>query len=174
MIKGYGAKSRKFASIQRIMANRCGPPSGAQRRWVSHMDKDRNCLFSFVKSELSTTFITGSFLWVQFSSVQLLSRVWLFVTPRTVGMPGFPSLSVTNFWSLLKVMSIESVMPSNHFILCHPLEGFPKEASYRSFLKALNGPGAVLVWSFMVESIHIYCCFFFKEGNESLGMKPWY
>ena len=53
------------------------------------------------------------------SSVQSLSRVWLFATPWTVACQA--SLSVTNSWSLPKLMSIESVMPSNHLILCHPL-----------------------------------------------------
>ena len=53
------------------------------------------------------------------SSVQLLSHVWLFVTPWTAARQA--SLSITNSQSLLKLMSIESVMPSNHFILCHPL-----------------------------------------------------
>ena len=56
---------------------------------------------------------------VQFSSVQLLSGVLLFATPWTAAHQA--SLSVTNSWSLLKLMSIESVMPSNHLILCHPL-----------------------------------------------------
>ena len=50
------------------------------------------------------------------SSGQLLSHVRLFVTPWTAGCQA--SLSITNFWSLLKLMSIESVMPSNHLILC--------------------------------------------------------
>ena len=54
-----------------------------------------------------------------FSSVKLLSPVWLFVTPWTAAHQA--SLSITNSWSLLKLMSIESVMPSNHLILCHPL-----------------------------------------------------
>ena len=54
-----------------------------------------------------------------FSSVQSFSRVQLFVTPWTVAHQA--SLSITNSWSLLKLMSIESVMPSNHLILCCPL-----------------------------------------------------
>ena len=54
-----------------------------------------------------------------FSSVQLLSHVWLFVTPWTAA--GQASLSFANSQSLLRLMCIESVMPSNHFILCHPL-----------------------------------------------------
>ena len=55
----------------------------------------------------------------QFNSVQLLSRVQLFVTPWAIARQA--SLSITNFWSVLKLMSIESVMPSNHLILCRPL-----------------------------------------------------
>ena len=53
------------------------------------------------------------------SSVQLLSCVQLFVTPWIAACQA--SLSITNSWSLLKFMSIESVMPSNHLILCRPL-----------------------------------------------------
>ena len=56
---------------------------------------------------------------VQFSSVQLLSCVWLFVTPWTAGRQA--SLSITNSRSTPKSMSIESVIPSNHLILCCPL-----------------------------------------------------
>ena len=56
---------------------------------------------------------------VQFSSVQSLSRVRLFATPWIAARQA--SLSITNSQSLCKLMSIESVMPSNHLILCHPL-----------------------------------------------------
>ena len=56
---------------------------------------------------------------VQFSSVQSLSRVRLFVTPWTAAHQA--SLSITIRQSLLKLISMESVMPSNHLILCHPL-----------------------------------------------------
>ena len=52
-------------------------------------------------------------------SVQPLSHVWLFVTPWIAARQA--SLSITNSWSPLKPMSIESVMPSNHLILCCPL-----------------------------------------------------
>ena len=52
-------------------------------------------------------------------SVQSLSRVQLFATPWTEAHQ--PSLSVTNSWNLLRHLSIESVMPSNHLILCRPL-----------------------------------------------------
>ena len=56
---------------------------------------------------------------VSYSSVKLLSRVQLFVTPWTAAQ--LSSVSITNSWSLLKLMSVKSVMPSNHLILCHPL-----------------------------------------------------
>ena len=57
--------------------------------------------------------------WFHFSSVQLVSRVRLFATPWTAARQA--SLSITNSWSLPRLMSIESVMPSNYLILCHPL-----------------------------------------------------
>ena len=56
---------------------------------------------------------------VQFSSVQLLSRVRLFVNPWIAARQA--SLSITNSRSSLRLMSIESVMPSSHLILCRPL-----------------------------------------------------
>ena len=56
---------------------------------------------------------------LQFSSVQSLSRVRLFATPWIAARQA--SLSITNSRSLLKLMSIESVTPSSHLILCHPL-----------------------------------------------------
>ena len=56
---------------------------------------------------------------VQFSSVQSLSHIQLFATPWTAAHQA--SLSITNSRSLLKLMSIELVMPSNYLILCHPL-----------------------------------------------------
>ena len=56
---------------------------------------------------------------IPFGSVQSLSHVRLFVTPWTAAHQA--SLSITNSWSLLKHMSMELVMPSNNFILCHPL-----------------------------------------------------
>ena len=68
----------------------------------------------------------------QFSSVQLLSRVRLFATPWTAACQA--SLSITNSQSLLKLMSIELVMPSNYLILYHPfsscLQSFPASGSF--------------------------------------------
>ena len=72
----------------------------------------------------------GPELWPQcsralkaFSSVQSLSRIRLFAIPWTAAHQA--SLSITNSQSLLKLMSIESVMPSNHLIVCHPLLHLP-------------------------------------------------
>ena len=59
------------------------------------------------------------FFFFQFNSVLLLSHVWLFATPWTAARQD--SLSITNSRKLLKLMSFELVMPSNHLILCHPL-----------------------------------------------------
>ena len=56
---------------------------------------------------------------LQLSLVQLFSHVWLFVNPWITARQA--SLSITNSWSLLKLMSIELVIPSNHLILCRPL-----------------------------------------------------
>ena len=68
----------------------------------------------------------------QFSSVQSLSRVWLFAAPWTAARQA--SLSITNSQSLPKLMSIESMMPFNHLILCHPfsshLQSFPESGSF--------------------------------------------
>ena len=62
--------------------------------------------------------ISYSIYQYQFSSVQSLSHVQLFVTPWTAAHQAF--LSITSSWSLLKLMSIELVMPFNHLILCRP------------------------------------------------------
>ena len=70
---------------------------------------------------------------VQFSSVQLLSRIQLFATPWTAACQAF--LSITNSHSLPKLTSIESMMPSKHLILCCPLlllpSSFPTSGSFQ-------------------------------------------
>ena len=68
---------------------------------------------------------------VQFSSVQSLSRVRLFATPWIAACQA--SLSITNSWSLLRLMSIESVTTSSHLILCRPLLLPPIPPSIRVF-----------------------------------------
>ena len=98
---------------------------------------------------------------IQFSSVQFLSCVRLFVTPWIAARHA--SLSITNSWSLLKLMSIESVMPSNHLILyCHLLllpSIFPS-------IRVFSNESALRIrwpnyWSFS---------FNISPSNEHLGM----
>ena len=84
----------------------------------------------------------------QFSSVQSLSHVQLFATPWTVACQA--SLSITNSWSFLKLMSIESVMPSNYLILCRPLlllpSSFPASGSFQ--MSQHSKSGGQKYWSF--------------------------
>ena len=96
-----------------------------------------------------------------FSSVQSLSRVWLFATPWTAACQA--SLSITNFQSSPKPMFIELVMPSNHFILCHPLLLLP---SIFPSIRVFSNASALRIrwpkyWSFS---------FSISPSNEDLGL----
>ena len=87
-------------------------------------------------------YITYQDTWTEISSVQSLSHVSLFATPWTAACQA--SLSITNSWSSLTLMSIELVTPSNHLILCNPfsscLQSFPASGSFQmSQLFALGG-----------------------------------
>ena len=86
----------------------CNIPRG----WTSSL----RCSDSFLQVD---TILSGFYILFCFSSVQLLSHVWLFATPCTAAHQA--SLFITNSPSLLKLLSIESVMPSNYLILCCPL-----------------------------------------------------
>ena len=97
---------------------------------------------------------------VQFSSVQLLSRVWLSETPRTAARQA--SLSITNSWSPPKPMSIESVMPSNHLILCRPLFLLP--SIFPSIRVFSNESALPIRWP-------KYCSFsFISSSNKHPGL----
>ena len=102
-------------------------------------------------------------LLVQFSSVQSLSHTWLFATPWTVACHTF--LSIANSRSLLKLMSIESVIPSNHLILCCPLLLLPSFfPSIRVFSKGSFPAPRIKCpkyWSFS---------FSISPSNEYLGL----
>ena len=98
---------------------------------------------------------------IQFSSVQSLSWVQLFVTPWTAALQA--SLSITNSQSLLKLMSIESVLPSNHLILCYPL--FLLSSIFPS-IRVFSNESALCIrwpkyWSFS---------FNISPSNEYLGL----
>ena len=97
----------------------------------------------------------------QFSSVQSLSRVRLFATPWTAAHQAF--LSITNSRSLPKPMSIESVMPSNHLILCPPLPLLP---SIFPSIRVFSNESALFIrwpkyWSF---------CFNISPSKEHPGL----
>ena len=82
-------------------------------------------IFIFLRSKRQFFMFLGSIILsynlsiIIFSSVKSLNCVWLFATPWTAARQA--SLSISNFQSLLKLMSIRSVMPSNYLILCLPL-----------------------------------------------------
>ena len=89
-------------------------------------------------------------------AVQLLSCVQLFATPWTAACQA--SLSITNSQSLLKLMSIESMMPSNHLILCHPLLLPP---SFFPSIRVFSNESALPIrwpkdWSFSISSSNEY------------------
>jgi len=96
----------------------------------------------------------GYFWWGAecFCSVQSLSHVWLFVTPWTAARQ--VSLSITNSQSLLKLMSIESVMPSNHLILCRDeLQSLKLPASIFPSIRVFSNESVLRImwpkyWSF--------------------------
>ena len=86
------------------------------------------------------------------SSVQSLSCVWLFVTSWTAAPQASPS--ITNSWSLLKLMSIESVMPSDHLILCHPLL-LPPSIFFR--IRGFSNESVLRIrWSFSISPSNEY------------------
>ena len=85
------------------------------------------------------------------SSVQLLSHVRLFVIPWTAARQA--SLSITNSQSLLRLMSIESVMPSNHLILCHPLLLSP---SVFPSIRVFSNESALRCFSFSISPSNEY------------------
>ena len=85
------------------------------------------------------------------SSVQSLSHVQLFATPWTAALQA--SLSITNSRSLLRLVSIELVMPSNHLILCHPLLLLP------SIFPCIRK------WCFPMSQL-------FASGGQSIGVSP--
>ena len=106
--------------------------------------------FELITENLSTASLNHP------SSVQSLSRVWLFATPWTATCQ--PSLSITNSQSLFKCMSIESVMPSNHLILCRPFLLLP---SIFPSIRVLSKESVLHIrwpkyWSFSISPFNGY------------------
>ena len=88
-------------------------------------------LLPFMHAKINVLF-WGRYTKLKWVSVQSLSHVRLFATPWTAARQA--SLSITNSRSSLRLMAIESVMPSNHLILCHPLLLLPSIFSSRNLL----------------------------------------
>ena len=116
------------------------------------------------------------------SSVQLLSHVRLFVTIWTIACQA--SLSITNTWSLLKLMSIKSVLPSIHLILCRPLllpsifpsiRVFSDESvlpirwpKYWSFSFSISPSNEYSPWAYIIYNIYPK----FNSGNRLKYLTP--
>ena len=111
-------------------------------------------LFSHVPPiDLSIAHCSGCY---SFSSVQLLGCVWLFLTPWTAAHK--TSLSITNSRSSLRLVSIESVMPSNHLIFCHPVHLPP---SIFPSIRVFSNESALHIkwpkyWSFSISPSNEY------------------
>ena len=125
----YNSKpSLRFAKITQGIKCVLGPlgtqfliPSLWPQKWLSALNISG--IFSILQWREDNHIPNSSCSYHQLSSVQWLSRVHLFATPWTAAHQA--SLPITNSQSLLKLMSIELVMPSNHLILCHPLLFLP-------------------------------------------------
>ena len=91
--------------------------------------------------------------------VQSLSPVWFFATPWTVAHHA--SLSFTISWSLPKLMSVDSVMPPNHFILCHPLLPLPSLIAHFSVITIENSLARAISMSSTLISLQEKCSWFF-------------
>ena len=92
---------------------------GLQSNLCGHKDSDTTERLTLSLSRLIKAVHYPIIITIQFNSVHSLSHVRLFATPWTAARQA--SLSIANSRSLLKIMSIKSVMPSNHLILCRPL-----------------------------------------------------
>ena len=131
--------------------------SWKSKRGISHINKrqwkSKTLLFIafwYIPESMQNfqkTFYTS----VQSRSVQSLSHFWLFLNPWTAAHQD--SLSITDCWSFLKLMSIQSVMPSNNVILCHPLLLLP---SIFPSLRGFSNESAICIrwpkyWSFSIS-----------------------
>ena len=105
---------------------------------IGRKQKEKLTSFDFGENVYSSKFLQ----WVQFSSVQSLSRVRLFATPWITAHQA--SLPITNSQSSSKLMSIELVIPSSHLILCHPLLLLPPKI-----------PPSIRVFSFYLQRVNI-------------------
>jgi len=93
-------------------------------------------------------------------SVQSISHVWFFMIPWTEACQA--SVSITSFWSMLKLMSIKLVISSNHLILCHPLLLLPSISQHRGLFQGVSSLHQV------VKVLEF--CFSISPCNEYSGL----
>ena len=121
-----------------------------------------NLTFNLIFSSLLKDLTSWSACLYSVVVVQLLSHIWLFVTPGTAAHQA--SLSITNSWSLLKFMSFESVMPSNHLILCHPLLLLP---SIFPIIRVFSNKSALKIRTKVLE-------FQFQHQSFPINIQDWF
>ena len=110
----------RSSSLQMLSMATLSPLMASQAVFVSVRIIFRTLLFnSFLEFPSFSFFHLKSLTYYSFVVVQLLSRAQVFVTPWTAALQASLSFSIS--WSLLRLMSIELVMPSSHLILCYPL-----------------------------------------------------
>ena len=139
---GQGQLNQSWLLLPQSSTQHPGHCDKSTKQWNSlqiDMQRSRDRKRSF--SDINIKLIFACLI----SSVKLLCLVWLFTTPLTAACQD--SLFITNSQSLLKLMSIELLIPSNHFILCHPL-----------LIRLQSCPAS---WSFPMSQ-------FFASGGQSI------
>ena len=173
------------------MAPPCVPPGPQQSPWRvvasaglsfgslhSHLEaRNRWWLWHFLFTDLAVESFISQYLLIHFSSVQSLSHVRLFATLWIAARQA--SLSTTNSWSIPKLTCIESVMPSSHLILCHPLLFLPpippsirvfSSDKQHPFTPCPSSPGS---WQLLFYSLfHELDCFQYLMKGDSCGTGP--
>ena len=143
-------------NFQTVFQRSCSPTSNVWARVpiYPYPCQDLSIFFDYIHP---TGYEVVFAFWFSFSLVWSLSHVWLFVTPWTAARQA--SLSIIKSWSLLKLMSVELVMPSSHLIHCRPLFLLP------SIFPSIRQPK---YWSF---SFSISCSS--DQGWFPLGWTGW-
>ena len=115
---GCGRAPYAVSSSRWVSGNTFPHDCSKTENWTWHLSMWLSLVSDYHSLQRLHYVLCGRWVSVQFSLVQSLSRVWLFATPWIAARQA--SLSITNSRSLLKLMPIESVMPSRHLIFCRP------------------------------------------------------
>ena len=115
---GCGRAPYALSPSRWVLGNTFPHDCSNTENWTWHLSMWLSLVSDYHSLQRLHYVLCGRWVSVQFSLVQSLSRVWLFATPWIAARQA--SLSITNSRSLLKLMPIESVMPSRHLIFCRP------------------------------------------------------